>query len=140
MEGLAFREDKRLEIVSPSNHATVTPPVTLRWKVKDFEGRFGVFVDTDPPGPGNSLRSLAAGDLSCKVTPGCPDQSWFAARGIHTTTATSFRIDSLSDRRRPGRPRSLDRHEVTVVLLDEENERVGESGVAVEFFVDRSGQ
>lgn len=149
VEGLAFRHDKRLEIVSPSEHAMVVLPVTVQWKVSDFQvtgpngsaapgrGHFGVFVDTDPPGPGKSLRSLAGRDSSCKVTPGCPDDRWFAARGVHTTTATSFRVDSLSDNRPFGRPRSLDRHEVTVVLLNGRSERIGESSVAVEFFVQR---
>ncbi|HZQ28579.1 MAG TPA: hypothetical protein VFA94_12840, partial [Acidimicrobiales bacterium] len=52
-QGLAFRQDHRITIVSPHDRAHVAAPVVVRWTVKDpvaFPGRgaFGVFVDRAP--------------------------------------------------------------------------------------------
>lgn len=148
-EGLAFREDKRLRILAPADRALVTLPVTVRWAVEDFEvappdgsehpgvGHFGVFVDRAPQAPGRTIASLADDDESCQVTPGCPDERWFADRGVYRTTETEIRFDFLPDLRPSGRDTIKDPHEVTIVLLNGKGERIGESAFAREFFVKR---
>ena len=135
---LAFRQDDRLEILSPADRAEVTLPMTVRWAVEDFEvgpdaGSFAVFVDRAPQPPGKPLEWLARGDDSCRAADGCPDHSWYAERDVYPTTAEELTIEQLparSDDRR-------ELHEVTVVLLDEDGHRVGETGWTIEFQVVR---
>lgn len=145
-EGLAFVQDKRLEIVEPDYREKVTLPVTISWEVKDFEitgrngesredaGYFAVFFDETPVPPGETLEYIAKDDLECKNTPGCPDDVYFADRGIYETTSTSLTVKRLPD---------LDAfdghetHEVTVVLLDGTGRRIGESAWFTQFLYDR---
>ena len=84
--GLAFVQDKRVDVVAPKSHSTVRLPVTIRWTVHDFRvtgpshssnpdaGYFGVFVDRAPVPPGKPLSYVAHGDQLCQATPGCPDK------------------------------------------------------------------
>ena len=137
VRGLDFVKDERVRIRSPRPNSEVRVPFDVRWTVEDFDvagGHFGVFVDRAPPRPGRTLASLADGDAVCKVTPGCPDATYLASHRAFTTTDTAFRIEQLPeltrDRRREG-------HEVTVVLLDGEGRRIGESAFRVEFHVRR---
>lgn len=135
---LAFRQDDRLRFVTPDDRAEVTLPLTVRWEVEDFEvgpdaGSFAVFVDRAPQPPGKPLEWLARDDDSCRPSDGCPDADWYALRDVYPTTDQHLTIDQLparSDDRR-------ELHEVTVVLLDEEGRRVGETGWTTEFQVVR---
>lgn len=135
---LAFRQDDRLRFLSPDDRAEVTLPLTVRWAVEDFEvgpgaGSFAVFVDAAPQPPGRSLDWLARDDDACRPSEGCPDERWYATRDVYPTTDTEITIDQLparSDDRR-------ELHEITVVLLDEEGRRVGETGWTLEFQVVR---
>jgi hypothetical protein len=148
-EGLAFRADERIEIVSPRDRSTVKLPVDLRWTVEDFRatgrdgsdttdsGYFGVFLDTSPIPPGETLDYVARGDVSCRKSAGCPDERYLAERGIRTTTATSMRLETLRDNRPIDRPSAPDDHEITIVLLNGQGERIGESAFKVEFRLDR---
>ncbi len=147
--GLAFIEDRRVEIVSPDYRQLVDLPVTVDWEVTD-EGlqqdlasgaRFGVYVDIDPQPPGEPLEYFARDDPQCRRSITCPDARYLRQRGIHTTTETEMTFGSLPiapgvDLER-GQP---DFHEVTLVLLDESGTRIGESAWAIIFEVDREGQ
>lgn len=136
--GLAFRQDDRLSFVTPDDRAEITLPVTVRWEVEDFEvgegaGSFAVFVDRAPQPPGKTLDWLARDDDTCRTEDGCPDATWFATRDVFPTIEREVTIEQLparSDDRR-------ERHEVTVILLDEEGRRVGETGWTLEFQVAR---
>ena len=137
VRGIAFREDDRLSFVSPGDRDEVTLPVTVTWEVEDFDvpddGSFAVFVDRAPQPPGKAIEWLARDDDSCRAADGCPDAAWFAERDVFPTTETSMTIERLP-------ARSDDRrefHEVTVVLLDAEGRRVGETGWTLEFQVER---
>lgn len=141
-EGLAFRQDHRLTIVAPDDRTTVSLPFRMRWRAHDVavgpgEGRFAVFVDLDPPAPGSSLTDFARRDLSCRAIPECPDEQWFNTHGILLTRARSIDIEFLADRRPANRPRTRDRHRLTLIVLDERDRRVGETADDIEVFVDR---
>jgi hypothetical protein len=144
VKGLGFREDDRVEIVSPKNHSTLTLPVTVRWRTKDFRvtgpggtpsddaGYFAVFLDRSPQPPGETVEWLAKEDQTCFRSRGCPDAEWFTNHKIFPTTASSFTIDVLPTRTKEDL-RTV--HEVTVVLLDASGLRIGESSFWVEFRV-----
>lgn len=136
--GLAFRQDNRLSFTAPTDRSEVTLPVTVRWEVEDFDvgqgaGSFAVFVDRAPQPPGKTLPWLARNDDSCRRDAGCPDAAWFADRWVFPTTATELTIERLPARTDDRR----EFHEVTVVLLDADGRRVGETGWSIEFQVER---
>ena len=145
-QGLAFVQDQRVEILSPGYRELIDLPVRIDWEVSDpdLEGelasgtRFGVYVDVDPQPPGESLDYFARDDVQCRKSPTCPDERYLRQRGIHTTTSTELTFGSLPiapgvDLER-GDP---DFHEVTIVLLDSEGRRIGESAWAIIFEIDR---
>src|SRR5947207_10033719 len=146
--GLAFVKDKRVDIVSPDSHSTVQLPVTVRWTVHDFDvtgpnggsnpdaGYFGVFVDRAPVPPGKPLSYVAHGDQLCLATPGCPDKQYIADHQAYATTQTSFTFKHLPDL---SAYQGHELHEVTVVMLDGQGQRVGEAAWYVDFTYDRKG-
>jgi hypothetical protein len=140
IRGLNFVKDERVRIQAPRPNAEVRVPFDVRWTVEDFDvagpdgGSFGVFVDREPPRPGRTLASLAEDDVVCKATAGCPDANYLASHRAYTTTGTSFRVEQLPELTRD---RQREAHEVTVVLLDGEGRRIGESAFRVEFHVRR---
>jgi len=137
--GIAFRQDKRLTFVQPDDREKVSLPITIEWEVRDFAvgrgaGSFAVFVDRSPQPPRKTLEWLARNDDACQVADDCPDESWFAERGVYRTTDTEFTIEQLPvlvEGRR-------DMHEITVVLLDERGRRVAETAFTRRFEVERS--
>jgi hypothetical protein len=145
-EGLAFVKDDRLEITSPASRADVKPPVTISWKVRDFEvtgetgsgddgaGYFAVFVDKAPVPPGRSLAWLARDDTHCLATRGCPNETYLADRGVYSTSETTLTLKRLPDL---NAYQGHENHEVTVVLLDGTGHRIGESAWYVNFLYDR---
>ena len=144
---LDFVKDDRVTITAPKDRAETQLPLTVSWRVEDFEvtgrdgrsaddaGYFGVLIDRAPPAPGKTLFSLASNDSVCKVTPGCPSPAYLRGIGAHSTAQTSFRIERLPDNSDQGRRRDF--HEVTVILLDGKGARIGEGAFRVEFEVDR---
>lgn len=149
-QGLAFRVDERLTFSSPEDRSTVRLPVTLDWEIRDFEvvppgtgdardgaGYFAVFVDASPMPPGKPLRWIARKDTSCRAADGCPDEEYLRARGVYTTTETELVLDQLplttgsDDRDR------RERHRATIVLLDADGRRIGESAFEIAFDIDR---
>jgi hypothetical protein len=135
LDGLAFREDTRVEMIAPPDRAEVTLPVTVRWTSRAPVRRFGVFVDRAPQPPGKPVAWFARDDEACRGTPGCPSAAYLAERNVFTTTRTSFTIERLLDTQRDVQRREF--HEVTVVLLDDAGKRIGEGAWTVEFQVTR---
>jgi hypothetical protein len=135
VHGLNFVKDERVRIVAPRANDEVRVPFTVRWTVKDFDGTYGVFVDRAPPRPGRTLASLAEGDSVCRATRGCPDEAYLAGHRAYTTAETSFRVAQLPEL---SRDRAREAHEITVVLLDEQGRRIGESAFRVEFHIRRN--
>ncbi len=146
---LAFKEDERVEIVSPVDQDEVTLPFEIRWTVKGFEvvgadgsdsenaGYFAVLLDESPMPPGEGLAYFARDDISCDRSAGCPDAQYFAERGIFPTSATSFEVANIEDTRPTDRKSAPDNHELTVILLNGKGERIGESAFRVDVEVDR---
>lgn len=149
--GLSLVVDERLTFVTPADREAVELPVTITWEIDDFRiiangeeadasarsdaGYFGVFIDATPQPPGEDLLWFAEDDDTCKRDPACPDEDYFTVRGIHTTSDTSFTITRLP---RPIDSNRRELHEVTVVLLDPDGVRIGESAWTIEFEVVRS--
>ena len=148
VDGLAFIEDRRVEIVSPGYREIVDLPVTIDWDITN-EGTgtelgagtaFGVYVDIDPQPPGEDLDYFGRNDPTCRADEGCPDEKYLRQRGIYTTTGTEISFPNLPiapgvdiDRGDP------DFHDITIVLLDTDGRRIGESAWATIFEVRRGG-
>jgi hypothetical protein len=143
VSGLNFVQDDRVTITQPPDRARVRLPLTVRWTVEDFRvtgrtgakaddaGYFGVLVDRPPPPPGETLEWLLRDDKVCEADPSCPSESYLASRDIYATTDTSLVIEEVAER--PPGFSGPDLREVTVVLLDPEGRRIGESAFSVEF-------
>lgn len=114
-------------------------PFTLDWTARDFNGDFAIFFDRSPMRPGQTLRALVPEDDECRTEPGCPDAAWLADHFmyVYVTSDTSLEVDRLPDGR--VNDRDKDRHDVTIVLLDDAGRRVGESAFTTEFIVEREG-
>lgn len=147
VSGLNFLQDDRLTITSPAERSQVELPVTVSWTVEGFEvtgrdgssrvdaGFFALFLDRPPQPPGESLEWLVRDNLNCKRDPECPNDEYLAQQGIFSTEETSLEIERV-----PEPSSDVDRrefHAVTIVLLDGEGKRIGESAFIVEFEVDR---
>ena len=140
--GLSFVADDRVSITSPRDREKLRLPVTVDWTVDDFEvtgpgrgsgareGYFAVFVDRGPIPPGKTLRHVAKDDRSCRADDGCPDEEYLTARGIYTTSETELVLENMRKTARDGR---REFHEVTIVLLDADGRRIGESAWYVRF-------
>lgn len=147
-EGLAFKVDDRLNIVSPADREVVSLPLKIDWEISDFKvtgpdgsqdpesGYFGVFVDRAPQPPGETVKWFAKDDRSCHPEDGCPSKAYLADRGVHTARKTQFVLKTLpppSD----DQAKRRELHEVTIVLLDGSGRRIGESAFTTEFEVQR---
>lgn len=118
---LLFRNDHRLTITSPKTYATVDAPVTVSWTARDFsapqDGRFAVFLDRDPQPPGETLDQFGGHPYDIFLV----TQSHLTLNAIQPHQAA----DALE----------RNQHDVTVILLDREGRRMGESQAFVQFNV-----
>jgi len=135
VNGLSFAQDHRVEIEAPGTNATVRLPFEVRWTAKDFDGSFLVLFDRSPMRPDRPLRSLVSENDPCRARPGCPDAKWLDDRHIYVTADTHLLVDDLPEERTNNRAK--DRHELTIVLLDKQGTRVGESAFIREFIIER---
>lgn len=148
IRGLDFRQDRRLTITAPADRSKVRLPVTVSWRVRDFEvtgadgsarpdaGYFGVYVDRAPQPPGETQEWFVGDDDECARDPSCPDEDYLARLNAYATTDTSFRIERLAAPRSDA-SRRREFHEVTIVFLNGRGERIGESAFTVEFELER---
>jgi len=146
--GLAFVQDRRVDVVQPRGNKKVSLPLTVRWTVHDFKvtgpdgsasldaGYFGVFLDRTPVPPGKPLTWIARDDKTCTRIPGCPDVTYLNDRHVYFTTSTEMTFKLLPDLDAAGGHES---HEVTIVLLDGRGLRIGESAWYTTFHYDRTG-
>lgn len=148
IQGLAFEQDDRIAFIAPDYRQKVTLPFTIEWSVEDFEltgptgistkdaGYIEILFDKQPQPPGEGVAYFARDDVSCRQTHGCPDKKYLADRGIFTTANSYFTVRALP----PAPGVELDRgdadiHNVTLVLLDGEGRRIGESAWSTYFEV-----
>ena len=132
---LAFVRDDRVEIMRPRDRADVSLPVRLEWRTRDLtpDSYFAAFVDRAPIKPGETLAVLA--DDVCERTPGCPDLGYLRDRYVFVTDQRWLRLDTLPQRSSSARTGARDLHEATIIVLDADGRRVGESAYTVEFSV-----
>lgn len=134
LRGLSFVQDDRVTILEPRPRASVALPVRLAWRAEGFsadDGSFAVFVDRSPQPSGKSLHWLARDDKGCRADDGCPDAEYLARRGVYVTKAPELVLERVAART----DRDRDLHEATIVLLDPEGRRIGESAFSVDFEV-----
>jgi hypothetical protein len=140
-QGLNFRQDRRVQILRPAHREIERLPVSVSWRTEGALPRafdsFGVFVDRMPQPAGRRLDFLARHDRLCRRRPGCPDEAWFAGNGVYRTERPALQIASLLDTRPPGRTERAEAHTVTIVYLDGDGRRIGESAFSREFFLER---
>jgi hypothetical protein len=135
LNGLAFAQDERVHIQSPASEATVDLPFDVRWTAEHFDGKFLVLFDRSPMRPGQTLLSLVPHNDPCRSRPRCPDAQWLADHSLFLTADTHVHVDDLAEERT--NKRAKDRHQLTIVLLDRQGRRVGESAFIREFTVAR---
>jgi len=136
VHGLSFVKDDRVDIVRPDDRSKVALPVTIDWTVKKFTGSYGVLVDQAPPRAGKSLAWLFRGSDSCRGSEGrrlCAQADFLAQRNVFQTNDTKFTVQQVP--RLTGNDRRREFHEVTVILLDDAGNRVGEGAWSVQFEV-----
>lgn len=139
--GLAFRRDDRLQLHDFPDRSHITVPHRIHWTfagtlasqstgAPGVAAAFGVLIDWTPPPPGRSLESLLSSDPACRGPLGCPD-GYLAQNRIYVTTATTFDIVDVPT----GSVRTEQRtfHELTIVLVDAEGRRVGETSAWTRF-------
>lgn len=135
-EGIAFRRDDRLSIVQPDDRVAVALPFQVTWSAHDLPDgtRFAVLIDRAPPPAGEGLDWLARHDPGCTRDPACPDRNYLGGLHVHVTDATALTVGSVP---RSQRPDERELHHVTVILLDREGNRVGETAETVTLEVRR---
>ena len=138
--GLSFVQDERVDIVRPDDRSKVSLPLEVAWTVEDFpvgrgRGSFGVFVDRAPQRAGKTLGWLFRGDQACRGDEDlCGSTAFLNQRNVFRTTAKTFTIEQVN--KLTGAQSGRELHEVTIVLLDERGERVGEGAWSVQFEVE----
>ena len=136
LSGLAFRADKRVTIVTPTDQQNVRLPVEISWTSKipasaDIE--YAVFIDSHPMRPGQTIESWIPSTDSCHHTPGCPNQQWLEQRFVFITTKHEITLKLLPTLTTGGRD-AENTHNVTIVLLNKKTgQRVGESAFLTTF-------
>ena len=135
--GLSFRQDERVSVVTPGDNERRALPLEISWEAHDYDGYFAVFIDRSPMRPNQGLLALVPDDDPCRQRDVCPDAEWLADRHVYVTRETSLVVERLPDRR--AGDRGSDRHELTIVFLDEDGTRRGEPAFVREFIVDRAG-
>ena len=151
---MQFVKDDRLTFQSPDDYELTELPLTVSWTMEDFEvlpkpekpakggkgaktvtaadvpeptedaGYFAVFVDRAPIKPGRTLEDVGDGDPLCEGNPACPDKTYLEAEGVYTTrkpTITLELVKALSSKEK------IQLHQVTVIVLDSEGRRIGET-------------
>jgi hypothetical protein len=97
-------------------------------------------MDIDPQPPGESLDYFGRDDPTCQNSPSCPDAKYLRQRGVHVTSESGMTFSNL-----PIAPDvdleagQSDIHFATLILLDPEGIRVGESAWQITFEIDREG-
>lgn len=146
VHNLSFVQDKRLHIISPEQRSTVRLPVIVRWRMPGFvtrrppqtpsattrngAGYFALFVDRAPVPGGHPLSDVAKGDANCRVVHGCPNADYYAAHDVYLTAAHHYRFANLPQ---PEQAYDKNKHTITIVLVDADGRRIGESAWSVTF-------
>ena len=122
-DGLSFRQDERLKIVSPLDGELVGEPVLVEWQMKPRPAsvkKFLVFVDRAPQPPGQSVEHFKPDDRS----------------NIYESSTNSVEIAAFESAA-TGPKNRRNRHRVLIIPLDALGRRIGEASDHVEIDVFR---
>lgn len=129
---LTFSSDRRLHMVSPTDQSVVQLPVTIRWSADGFPltdgNHFGVFVDQPPVGLQAQVRLVVCSEQGLspiqfgEQRSPCYDQR----NKVFMAAQPSITLPCLSPRFGAG-ARNQNQHQISVVLLDKNNTRVGQA-------------
>jgi hypothetical protein len=139
VSGLSFVQDDRVDIIRPNDRDTIDLPLRVDWTAKDFpvgpgQGSFGVFIDRSPQPSGKTLAWIFRGDDACRGRGNlCASEEFLSQRNVFRTTRSDFTVEQVTKLSGSQSGRLL--HELTIVLLDEQGERVGEGAWSVQFEV-----
>jgi hypothetical protein len=123
---------------SPSDLQLVDTPLEIRWRGGDgvrADDRFAVFVDRAPIRPGQNLRAVAGSDESCEQAPGCPDDEYLRVRGVYVTDQESLQLPFVSELSGIDAQGSASVHQVVLILVDGQGDRIGEHAATLSFRV-----
>lgn len=130
--GLQFAKDNRLTIDSPHDLQQVSLPVHLRWSAArppSPTAQYAVFVDVEPVHPGQNLRSVAG--TRCAGVASCVDEALLNRHSVYLARGPRLDLETLPVLGPPrGEP---DVHQATIVLVDNDWRRLGESAWRVTF-------
>ena len=134
--GLLFAKDSRLTIDSPRDLQPVSLPVHLRWTAtvrRSPPAQYAVFVDVLPVHPGQNLRAVAGS--RCAGVPSCVDEALLNRHSVYLAREPRLDLETLPILGPPkGEP---DVHQATIVLVDANWRRLGESAWRVNFVLRR---
>lgn len=122
-DGLSFRQDDRLEIVSPLDGELVGEPVLVEWRMEPRPASvkgFLIFVDRAPQPPGKSIEHFRPDDRS----------------NIYESSTESVEIAAFESAS-SGPKNRRNRHRVLIIALDDRGRRIGEASDHVEIDVFR---
>ncbi len=131
-----FRTSSAVRFEAPQNRAEVTLPLTLRWSATlPAEAKsFLVVVDraTLPPGEGTAdfLDDIDACDGPGRAE--CEKPSYLAEFGIYAVSGNELELPVLPARSLISKS-ERDRHQATIVLLDERGRRIDEQAWVLHF-------
>lgn len=122
-DGLSFRQDDRLQIVSPLDGELVGEPVLVEWRMEPRPASvkgFLIFVDRAPQPPGKSIEHFRPDDRS----------------NIYESSTESVEIAAFESAS-SGPKNRRNRHRVLIIALDDRGRRIGEASDHVEIDVFR---
>ena len=122
-DGLSFRQDDRLQIVSPLDGELVGEPVLVEWRMEPRPASvkgFLIFVDRAPQPPGKSIEHFRPDDRS----------------NIYESSTESVEIAAFESAS-SGPKNRRNRHRVLIIALDDRGRRIGEARDHVEIDVFR---
>lgn len=136
---ISFEADRDLKFLEPDDTERVSLPVTVAWKAGDdaLEGgnRFALFLDKSPVGPRDIVRIRLCGDRESEPPVAgqnrrrCKED---LGRHVWLTRDTELVLDCIRPRENaPDRVRN--RHTFSLIIVDEDNVRVGQAGVSRTF-------
>ena len=131
-ESMAFVKDDRIMFDTPTDLERVTAPFEISWTDDGPEpDAYAVFVDSNPMAPDSVLSELA--DDACEGRSGCELEDYLTANRIYVTEEPAVEIFTLAPLGGVGGKSPERVHRATIVLLDDDGRRIGESSWSVEF-------
>ncbi|HEX3899268.1 MAG TPA: hypothetical protein VHW74_08850 [Mycobacteriales bacterium] len=123
--GLEFKQDHRLSFITPASDQLTHLPVTVSWQMKTPGSyHFGVFIDQQAIKVGHNIDSVLPKGTK-------PTHALLAEDNVYETDQDHVTLRIVPDLQYDKASRQ--RHDITVVLLDADGNRINESAWVREF-------